>query len=87
MTPHFTGHNPVFFQTQLFSFMCGKVNCMSLFVWKGQLYVLPSEIILEPKRFALKNNKFAVFSIFESKMGVRSAFLCQPVGLKPEKYG
>jgi hypothetical protein len=47
----------------------------------------PSKIILEPKLFALKNQKLTAFFIFESKMAARSAFLCQPVGFVPQKYG
>jgi hypothetical protein len=60
---------------------------VSLYAWKGQLHVLLSEIISEPKLFALKNQKLTAFSIFESKMAARSAFFCQPVGFVPQKYG
>jgi hypothetical protein len=48
---------------------------------------MPSEIISEPKLFALQNQKLTAFSIFEFKMAARSAFLCQPVGFVPQKYG
>jgi hypothetical protein len=82
------------------SFSCGKqkaylqatIHCffppvVSLFASKGQLHVLPSEIISEPKLFPLKNQKLTAFSLFQSKMAARSAFLCQPVGFVPQKYG
>jgi hypothetical protein len=48
---------------------------------------MPSEIISEPQHFALKNQKLTAFSICDSKRAARSAFLCQPVGFVPQKYG
>jgi hypothetical protein len=64
------GHDPQFFLARLFPFTRANV----------------SEIISEPKLFALKTEKLKAFSIFESKMAARSAFLCQPVGFVPQKY-
>jgi hypothetical protein len=78
------GKQKAYLQATIHSFFCPVV---SLFASKGQLHVLPSEIISEPKLFALKNQKLTAFSIFESKMAARSAFLCQPVGFVPQKYG